>query len=78
MKTKIIVILTIVSLLFVFGCTVAEDTNNADENNVLDAATLNEVETTADEIEQEISEIDDLINSTNLGIEDSGLDENLI
>ena len=76
MKTKIIAILIIISLVLLIGCTQTEDLNS--NNDGLDAATLNDAESTANDIDAEINEIEDLINSTEIDIDSSGIDEELI
>ncbi len=78
MKTKIIAILIVISLLFVFGCTQTNDENNVDAGDDVNTVSLDELDATANGIEQEINEINDLIDSTDLEDGDLGLDENLI
>ena len=78
MKMKIIAVIIIISLFIMLGCTQPDDTKSNGATDAVDSTTLNEVELTADEITAELGEIDDLIASTDLGIEDPMLDENLI
>jgi len=63
------------------GCTQGTDTdnnqNNLDNNQNLISADTSEADLVLDDLSDDLTQLDDLIDSGELGIEDSNLDENI-
>ncbi|MBT4870231.1 MAG: hypothetical protein HON47_01520 [Candidatus Diapherotrites archaeon] len=59
---------------FIIGCTQSEPVSDVNQ----DGSELAEVDHTLDDLSNELSDIENLINESEFDLEDSGLDENLI